>query len=63
MPALICYLASEMAPVFKAQHLHDVIGKTQAKIAIFHITVAQREVPDAALHLLKGSIFLLWLLK
>lgn len=44
--ACICllFIFRETAPVFKAQNLHGVIGKTQAKIPIFHIAVAQREV-------------------
>lgn len=35
------FVFREMGPVFKAQNLHGVIGKTQDKI---HIAVTQREV-------------------
>lgn len=41
-----CLLLSfrEMARVFKAKHVCGIICKTQAKIEIFPIAVAQREV-------------------
>lgn len=40
----LLFIFREMAPVFKAQHLHGVICKTQAKTWIFHIAVTWRKV-------------------